>query len=1214
METFGSNAGYAYELFTQYQRAPDSVEGSWRRIFETLENRPPESSLTLPPASTSTPTQSGIVQSSLLQVLGSELRPGEESVPITGSAATLVRNMEASLGIPTATSNRVIPVNVMEENRRILNHHREVMGLRKISFTHIVAWAVVWALEKHPGMNDAFGEIEGRPMRIKKHSVNLGIAVDVFRKDGSRSLLVPNIKEAESFDFSTFVSIFDSLVEKARKGSIEPEAFLGTSITLTNPGTMGTTASGPRLMRGQGSIIAIGAMGHPAEFTAMPAATLSELGVAHVMNISSTYDHRIIQGAVSGAFLSTLQDLLLGADSFYERIFADLKVPHRPMSWEKDTSPPPFGAQRGSAIEKQARILALINFYRVRGHLVANLDPLESGEVQYHSELDPATFGYTLWDLDRKFITNGLGGSEEATLREIVEVLRQTYCGKIGAEFMHIQDPQQKHWLMERMESTRNRADLTTEDRRHILAKLIEAEAFEKFLHTKYVGHKRFSLEGGEAAIPLLDRLLDRAAGYGIHEAVLGMSHRGRLTVLVCTVGKPVSKIFAEFEDVVDAGSIQGSGDVKYHLGATGLHHAQGGQTLRLTLAPNPSHLEAVDPVVEGMVRAKQRWVGDASKEPVLPVLLHGDAAFAGQGVVAETLNMSQLHGYRTGGTVHVVVNNQIGFTADPGDTRSSPYCTDIAKGIQAPIFHVNGDDPDAIAQVVDLAIEYQQHFHRDVVIDMVCYRRYGHNEGDEPSYTQPLLYQKIKEHPSVAHVYGDQLLRDGLLTLSDINALWAAAKEKLENAYEPSTTAGIESTNRPAEDPPPGRVAASDPGQEVKRERLSAIVRAVSTVPEGFEIHSKLLPLLKRRATYADGHPNIDWAGAEMLAIGMCLLEGIPVRLSGQDSGRGTFSQRHAVLADHLTGQELVPLNTIAQGQAAFEVIDSLLSENAVMGFEFGYSVADPSTLVLWEAQFGDFANGAQVVIDQFLSGSEQKWNQTSGLVLLLPHGQEGQGPEHSSARLERFLTLCAEENLRVANPTTPAQYYHLLRRQARDEMRKPLIVMAPKSLLRHPSAISSLDDLIHGSFSEVLDDETFADATKRDTVRRIIVASGKVVYDLLAARATHKADDVAILRLEQLYPFPGAKLGQTLATYPQDAELVFVQEEPRNMGAWRFVREQFLDGRIVGLGPSRSLSYLGRRELASPAPGSNRMFKQEQEALVAEALGKGFLTGEKV
>ncbi|HEY3349100.1 MAG TPA: multifunctional oxoglutarate decarboxylase/oxoglutarate dehydrogenase thiamine pyrophosphate-binding subunit/dihydrolipoyllysine-residue succinyltransferase subunit [Thermoanaerobaculia bacterium] len=1209
LEEFGDNAAYALELYAHYRLDPALVDEDWRRAFRALEDRVPfamsvparaisqEPLLMFEPAAPSAPPVPAAPAAPRPAPVTA--RAGEQAVPIAGGAATIARNMEASLGVPTATTNRVVPVKNMEENRRILNRHREALGLSKVSFTHFVAWAIVRALEKHPGMNDAFGEADGKPARIKKPAVNLGIAIDITKKDGSRSLLVPNIKNAGKMAFGTFLAEFDTLVAKARKGAIEPDAFAGTTISLTNPGTIGTTSSLPRLMPGQGAIIATGAMGYPAEFQAMPDDVMSALGVSRVMNVSSTYDHRIIQGAESGGFVATLQDLLLGNDRFYDRIFEDLKVPHRPMRWEKDASSPFFGgANRLEAVEKQARVLQLINAYRVRGHLVADVNPLGVDAVPYHPDLDPATYGFTLWDLDRPFITNGLAGRDHATLREILEVLRQTYCGKIGAEFMYNQDTAQKTWLIERMEGSRNRANLSREERRRVLNALVRAEAFEKFLHTKYVGQKRFSLEGGEAAIALLDRLLDRAAEADLGEAVIGMSHRGRLTVLVNTVGKPAGQIFAEFEGQVDAESILGSGDVKYHLGAVGTHVAPGGQKLGVSLAPNPSHLEFVDPVVEGMVRAKQTSLGDQRDHAkVLPVLLHGDAAFAGQGIVAETLNMSQLHGYRTGGTVHVVVNNQIGFTTNPADARSSPYCTDVAKMVQAPVFHVNGDDAEAVLHVADIAMEYRNTFRRDVVIDMVCYRRYGHNEGDEPSYTQPLMYVKIKAHTSVARLTGAALVKQGVFSQGEVDQMWAEAKTALDRAYDEArggAKAGFDSlTATPAKRlKPEGTV----------RERLAEVARAVSAVPEGFEVHPKLKPILKRRSEYASGRPEIDWAGGEMLAFGMLLLDGTPVRLSGQDSGRGTFSQRHSVLADAATGAEWTPLNTIAPEQAGFEVIDSLLSENAVMGFEFGYAVADPSTLVLWEGQFGDFANGAQVIIDQFISGSEQKWNQRCGLVLLLPHGQEGQGPEHSSARLERFLTLCAEDNMRVANVSTPAQYYHLLLRQMAGDVRKPLVVMTPKSLLRHPKVVSTIDELADGAFHTVLDDPAGP-----SRARRVILASGKVAWDLIAAREKADRTDVAIVRLEQYYPFPGREIGQVLQRYPQDAELVWVQEEPRNMGAWRFVREQFLDGKVEGLAAGRSLRYVGRRELASPAPGSHHAFAHEQEALVAEALRVG-------
>ncbi len=831
------------------------------------------------------------------------------------------------------------------------------------------------------------------------------------------------------------------MVAKARKGQIDPDAFAGTTVSLTNPGTVGTTASAPRLMPGQGTILATGSMGYPAEFAAMPEDQLSALGISRVMNVSSTYDHRIIQGAESGQFLGTLEMLLLGGDSFYERIFHDLKVPYRPIRFEKDLNPPLFaGGRNMDAVEKQARVGALINAYRVRGHLVANLDPLGPGEdIPYHPDLDPHTYGFTIWDLDRLFTTNHLAGTDRATLREILEVLRQTYCGNVGAEFMYNADPVQKQWLMDRMESSRNRAVVV--GRRAEAGPpaarrgrgLREVPPHEVRRAQALLAGRRGVRHPAPRASPRpLSRERDR-------RGLIGMSHRGRLTVLATVVGKPVAQIFAEFEDVPDPASIQGSGDVKYHLGAAGTYEAPGGAKVAVGLAPNPSHLEAVDPVVEGMVRAKQTRIGDQrAHEKVMPILLHGDAAFAGQGVVAETLNMSQLHGYRTGGTVHVVVNNQIGFTTSPVDARTSTYCTDVAKMIQAPVFHVNADDPEAVLHVVDVALEYRCRFKRDVVVDLVCYRRYGHNEGDEPSYTQPLLYQKIKAHASTARLYGDQLVRVKKLAAEELEGIWNEARGRLQQAFDASAGGRTKASFVDSLTAPPA--PAVDPGLDT-RSALLSVIGAVSNVPPGFEIHPKLRPVLKRRAAYASGRPEIDWAGGEMLAFGMLLIHGVPVRLSGQDSGRGTFSHRHAVLADHRSGHEYVPLNHVAEGrQAEFEVIDSLLSENAVLGFEFGYSVADPSTLVLWEAQFGDFANGAQIVIDQFISGSEQKWNQRCGLVLLLPHGQEGQGPEHSSARLERFLTLCAEENLRVANVSTPAQYYHALMRQMAGNVRKPL------------------------------------------------------------------------------------------------------------------------------------------------------------------------------
>ncbi|MBL8111358.1 MAG: multifunctional oxoglutarate decarboxylase/oxoglutarate dehydrogenase thiamine pyrophosphate-binding subunit/dihydrolipoyllysine-residue succinyltransferase subunit [Acidobacteria bacterium] len=1206
LEAFGDNASFALDLYAHYRVDPASVGDDWRRAFHDLESQagvetaplpePPSPRLALPapaPAAPAAPAAAVPARSAVTAVTYPAPREGETAQPMYGGPATVARNMDASLAMPTATSNRVISVKVMEENRRLLNQHREAFAQSKISFTHFVAWAMVQALLKHPGMNDAYGEADGKPVRVKKPNVNLGIAVDVQKKDGSRTLMVPNIKNAQALTFPQFLAAFDDMVQKARKNAIDPEAFQGTTISLTNPGTVGTFASAPRLMPGQGAIIATGAMAYPTEFSAMPEEVLGALGIARVMNVSSTYDHRIIQGAESGLFLGTLQDLLQGGAGFYENVFATLKVPYLPVTWEKDEGSPFYqGGRSSEAVEKQAKVLPLINAYRVRGHLAADLDPLGADGVKTHPDLDPGAYGFTLWDLDRKFYTNGLAGTQKATLREIIEVLRQTYCGKIGAEYMYIQDPEQKRWLMDRMESTRNKLQPSPEVRKKILGKLVEAESFEKFLHTKYVGHKRFSLEGGESAVALMDRLLDRAAEAGIVDAVIGMPHRGRLTTLATVVGKPCEKIFNEFEDVADD-TIQGSGDVKYHLGAVGEHIAPGGQKLTVGLAPNPSHLEFVDPVVEGVVRAMQDRLGDHERKKVLPILLHGDAAFAGQGIVAETINMSLLTGYATGGTVHVVVNNQIGFTTNPADAHSSPYCTDVAKMIQSPVFHVNGDDPEAVVHVVDIALDFRNTFGRDVVIDMVCYRRYGHNEGDEPSYTQPLLYQKIKAMASVAHRYQEVLLREKAVTQAEVDALWAEKKAELDAAYTNRGGAArlfVDSLALPARPV----YAEGD-----ARQNILGVIQAISTVPEGFELHPKLRPVLKKRADFATG--DIDWAGAEALAFGTLLQKGVPVRLSGQDCGRGTFSQRHSVLADYQTGKEIVSLNATPGARAKFEVLDSLLSEAGVMGFEFGYSVADPAALVLWEGQFGDFANGAQVIIDQFISGSEQKWNQKCSLVLLLPHGQEGQGPEHSSARLERFLTLCAEDNLRVMNLTTPAQYFHALVRQATLEAKKPLILMSPKSLLRHPKAVSTLSDLLEGTFQPVLDDDAFR-GRPTDGVRRIVFTSGKVSYELFAAREKQTGGEVAIVRLEQIYPFPAADIARVLSRYPRQAELVWAQEEPRNMGAWRFVREQLLDGKVEG--EVRALRYIGRRELASPAPGSHHVFQAEQDAFVAEAV----------
>ena len=1217
---FGGNYVFALDLLEDYKKDPTSLDPTWRGYFDRLVGGPVAD--TPGPVEATMPAESGpapvearsgpppepaeplvtpapapevappvVVSTSAVEKpptgeISTPILPGDIVEPIRGVALRLAENMAASLHVPTATSVRTVPVRTLEENRRVLNRHQASVGASKISFTHLIAWAILRGLETFPRLNDAYAELDGKAHRVQRDAVRFGLAIDVKRRDGSRTLLVPNIRDAHALDFPGFLAAYDDLVSRSRASKVMPDDFMGTTVSLTNPGTVGTTSSAPRLMPGQGLIVAIGALDFPAEYRSMVPRTLSLLGISKVMTVTSTYDHRIIQGAESGLFLARIEELLRGEDGFYDRVFEELRLPHRPIRWESDIAPGLLGpAGAREEVEKEAKVLQLINAYRVRGHLVADLDPLDARRAP-HPDLDPATYGLTLWDLDREFITNGALGRDKATLREILDVLQATYCGTVTCEYMGIQDPERKAWLQVRMESTRNKTPLEKDERRRILEKLIQAASFERFLHAKYVGHKRFSLEGGEAAIPLLDRLLNDAARGGVSEIVIGMSHRGRLNVLANTIGKPLGQIFSEFDADIDADSTQGSGDVKYHLGASGTHVSPTGGQLSVCVAPNPSHLEFVNPVVEGMVRAKQDARGDASRARVLPVLLHGDAAFAGQGIVAETLNLAGLEGYSTGGTIHVVINNQIGFTTPPADARSTTYSTDVAKMVQAPIFHVNGDDAEAVNHVAAVAFEYRQLYKRDVVIDLVGYRRWGHNEGDEPSYTQPIMYSKIKEQPSVAHIYGEQCVREEVVSRAELDAMWSEKKADMRSEGEPGEFAAV-ARRSPVEPEPVS--------PQAMRGRIRTTLQAMSTVPDGFEIHPKLVPLLKRRAELFEGKGYVDWSTAESLAWGTLLLEGIPVRLSGQDSGRGTFSQRHAIFADARTGTEYCPLDSLAPRPCRFEAHDSSLSEAAVMGFEFGYTVAEHRALVMWEAQFGDFANGAQVIIDQFIAASETKWGQPTGLVLLLPHGHEGQGPEHSSARIERFLILCAEDNMHVCYPSTPGSLFHLLRRQGRDPIEKPLIVMTPKSLLRHPRCLSTLDSLAGGRFINVLDDGGVDPAR----VRRVVLLSGKLYYDLLKERDRLGTNDVALVRVEQLYPFPSRDLSGALSRYPATADLVWAQEEPRNMGAWRFVREQFLDGGVPGY-EARAPRLVGRAASASPAPGSHKAHAEEQQEIV--------------
>ncbi|HYL72559.1 MAG TPA: multifunctional oxoglutarate decarboxylase/oxoglutarate dehydrogenase thiamine pyrophosphate-binding subunit/dihydrolipoyllysine-residue succinyltransferase subunit [Bryobacteraceae bacterium] len=1189
---FGVNSWLEDELYQQYLH-DRKVDESWKKVFES--NGGPA-----PSPGNGSPAQQNAVAVSTPPHLATA---GEQLVPLRGAAARIAENMNASLSIPQATSQRVIPVKVIDENRRIVNEHRVLIGISKISYTHIIGWAILKAVESNPTLNNAYAEMDGEPFRVVHNRINIGIAVDVAGKDGVRSLKVPNIKNAGALDFAQYVAAFDDIVARARGNKLTVQDFEGTTISLTNPGTVGTLGSVPRLMPGQGAIVATGTIDYPAEYHGVTDQLRSLLGLSKVMTVTCTYDHRVIQGAESGMFLGRLQDLLEGKDNFYEEIFEHLKVPHKPVHWEKDrpVSVPGVRGAQLDEVAKEAAVLQLINAYRVRGHLIADFDPLGS-EPTYHAELDPATYGLTIWDLDREFLTGTLMSDtaepqKVATLRQILETLRQTYCGKIGCEYMNIQIPEQKRWLQLRMEPTGNRWPLDPETRLRALQRLEEAEEFEHFLHARFVGHKRFSVEGAESAMVILDEILNRAANTNVQEAVIGMSHRGRLNMLANIVGKSMVEIFSEFEGI-DPDSTQGSGDVKYHLGASGVRKSTEGHEIKISVAFNPSHLEAVDPVAEGITRPKQDRLGDTKRERVIPLLVHGDAAFAGQGVVAETLNLSQLEGYTTGGTIHLVINNQIGFTTNPDEARSTPYSTDVARMVQAPIFHVNGDDPEACIRVAQMAYDYRQEFKRDVVIDMFCYRRHGHNEGDDPSYTQPILYRKIRQHPSVATQYGERLLREEFIDEAQAADIRKAVLARLNEAYDAAKQTEEHFRVQDLSAVDPEELVRPSPHTAVDRANLERVIEGITTFPAEFHVHPKLEGGLRKRREVLNGAP-MDWATAETLAFGTLVLEGTPVRLSGQDSGRGTFSQRHLELYDSETGDRYIPLRHLAPNQAHFDVFDSSLSEYAVMGFEFGYSVADPLTLVLWEAQFGDFANGAQIMIDQFISSAESKWGQPSGLVLLLPHGYEGQGPEHSSARIERFLQLCAEDNMQVVNASTPAQYFHVLRRQMhggpdRRGVRKPLIVFTPKRMLRHHSAVSRLDDLMTGQFHEVMDDVAHLDSTK---VTRVLMCSGQVYYDL----AERKIQNVPIIRLEQIYPFPTSALRVILGRYPASTEVVWVQEEPRNMGAWRFVEEQM---QPILEDTTRAIRYIGRPASASPSTGSLKRHQQEQAELVDAAF----------
>jgi 2-oxoglutarate dehydrogenase E1 component len=1245
--SFGPNEWLVDEIYQQYLQDPNSVDRAWWDFFADYKPGAPATTAgtaasgapgtATAPAAPSTPAPAPAAPSATRPAPAAPVAPaarpaaapaakpapaqaapapaakrpakpatapgepaeGPEYVQLRGPSAAVAKNMNASLELPTATSVRAVPVKLLFDNRIVINNHLKRARGGKISFTHLIGYAMVQAIKAMPSMNNSFAEKDGKPALVRPAHVNLGLAIDLTKPNGDRQLVVAGIKKAETLNFFEFWQAYEDIVRRARDNKLTMDDFSGVTVSLTNPGGIGTVHSVPRLMPGQSVIMGVGAMEYPAEFQGTSQDTLNRLGISKVMTLTSTYDHRVIQGAASGEFLRIVANLLLGEEGFYDEIFEALRIPYEPVRWLKD-----IDASHDDDVTKAARVFELIHSYRVRGHVMADTDPLEYRQRK-HPDLDVNEHGLTLWDLEREFAVGGFAGKSMMKLRDILGVLRDSYCRTTGIEFMHIQDPKQRKWIQDRVE--RPHAKPEREEQLRILRRLNAAEAFETFLQTKYVGQKRFSLEGGESVIPLLDAVLDSAAESRLDEVVVGMAHRGRLNVLANIVGKSYAQIFREFEGNLDPKSMHGSGDVKYHLGADGTFTGLDGEQIKVSLVANPSHLEAVDPIVEGVARAKQDIINKGGTDfTVLPVQLHGDAAFAGQGVVAETLNMSQLRGYRTGGTVHIVINNQVGFTAAPESARSSMYATDVARMIEAPIFHVNGDDPEAVVRVARLAFEFRQAFNKDVVIDLICYRRRGHNESDNPGFTQPLMYDLIDKKRSVRKLYTESLIGRGDITLEEAEQALQDYQGQLEKVFTEVREATAQPAGTQVPDPKPEFPVAVQTA--ISQEVLKRIAESQVNIPDRVTVHPRLLPQLQRRAAMVE-EDTIDWGMGETLAIGSLLLEGTPVRLSGQDSRRGTFGQRHAVLVDRETGQDYTPLLYLSDDQARYNVYDSLLSEYAAMGFEYGYSLARPESLVMWEAQFGDFVNGAQTVVDEFISSAEQKWGQTSGVTLLLPHGYEGQGPDHSSARPERFLGICAQNNMTVAMPTLPSNYFHLLRWQVHNPHHKPLIVFTPKSMLRLKAASSKAAEFNTGGFRPVIGDTAVdAGAVDANAIRKVVFCAGKVYYDLDAERKKREATDVAIIRLERLYPLPGAELQAEIAKYPNADKYLWAQEEPANQGAWPFVALNLIDHLDLAVGADvphdERLRRISRPHSSSPAVGSAKRHQAEQEQLVREVF----------
>ena len=1231
--SFGPNEWLVQEMYERYQSDPSSVDKSWWEFFADYKGTPslnnsvksgtppiPKSQLAKPvppapvaksevitpevikpvieknitPVKTSTTTIKPA--DPVVKPIPTLATPGAATVePLRGVAARVVQSMEGSLSVPTATSVRVVPAKLMIDNRTVINNHLKRGRGGKVSFTHLIGYAMVKAIRAMPEMNTFFTDLDGKPAIGHPEHINLGIAIDLAKPDGSRQLLVPSIKGCEALDFAQFWSAYEDIVRKARAGSLTVEDFAGTTISLTNPGTIGTVHSVPRLVQGQGLILGVGSLDYPAEFHGANEQALADLAISKVVTITSTYDHRIIQGAQSGEFLRRIHEILLGEENFYDEIFEALRIPYVPIRWVVDIQ-----FDKDDDVSKTARVQKLIDAYRTTGHLMADVEPL-SYVQRSHPDLDVVSHGLSLWDLDREFATGGFGGKSFMKLRRILGVLRDSYCRTIGVEYMYIANPDERKWMQERMEVGAPRTP--RDEQLRILRKLNSAEAFETFLQTKYVGQKRFSLEGGESVIPVLDAMISAAADAGLDEVCVGMPHRGRLNILANIAGKSYGQIFQEFEGNYHDNEVHGSGDVKYHLGTKGTFVSESGAKTKIYLAANPSHLEAVNPVLEGIVRAKQdklrvaagdTTIDEQTTYPVMPILLHGDAAFAGQGVVSETLSLSLLKGYRTGGTIHIIVNNQVGFTTSPSAARSSTYSTDIAKMIQSPVFHVNGDDPEACVRVARIAFEYRQTFNKDVVIDMICYRRRGHNEGDEPSFTQPLMYKLIDAKRSTRKLYTEALIGRGDITVEEAEEVLRDYQQQLEGVFT-----SVHNTE-PESDPswrPPVVPAPVTVNTSVAEDQLRKIALTQSSMPAEFTVHPKLLPQLLKRVEMLD-ESTVDWATGEMFAFGSLLLEGHPIRMSGQDVRRGTFSNRHAVIVDKENGKELFPLRSLVKDPNQFHIYDSLLSEYAVMGFEYGYSVERDNALVVWEAQFGDFANGAQTVIDEFISSALQKWGERSSVVLLLPHGYEGQGPDHSSGRIERFLALCAEQNMTVAQPSTPASYFHLLRWHMKNPARRPLIVFEPKSMLRLKAAASGLKDFTTGTFKPFIPDDKVVNTT------RLIFTSGKVYYDLIAEREKLGEHSTAIARVEQLYPLPIEEMIAEAKKHPK-ATLLWVQDEPANQGPWPYIAltasEAFVAHEELS---GRSIRRVSRRATASPATGNHHLHEEEEKALMTEAF----------